>query len=58
MSDKIDTLINIKQTSKMLGVCVDTLRKWDKSGKLKAVKTIGGHRRYKLSEIKAMQEVK
>lgn len=52
-----ETLININKAAQMLGVCMETLRAWDREGKLKATKTLGGHRRYKLSDIQKMQEV-
>ncbi len=48
-------LINLKEASKMLGVKPETLRKWDNSGKLKAVR-IGSRkdRRYEKSQIQAI----
>ena len=39
-------LLTIKQASEYLNVSQDTLRKWDKSGKLNSLTTTGGHRRY------------
>jgi len=40
-------LITINQTSQILGVSIDTLRRWDKSGKLPAIRLkISGHRYY------------
>lgn len=47
----MEELIGINDAAKCLGVCADTLRNWDKWGKLVAIKTAGGHRRYKVSEI-------
>ena len=44
-------LLNIKQASDYLGVSKDTLRKWDRSGKLKPLKTSGGHRRYSVQDL-------
>lgn len=49
-------LISIGKASELLGVCIATLRLWHRAGKLIPVKTLGGHRRYKLSDIKALQE--
>jgi len=43
--------LNIRQTSELLGVAIKTLRKWDASGKLKAFRTKGGHRRYRPEDI-------
>lgn len=53
----MNNLIDIRKASKMLGVDVTTLRYWDKSGKLKAQRTAGGHRRYLLSDIQALQGI-
>lgn len=39
-------LLNIKDAASYLNVSQDTLRKWDKTDKLKPLKTAGGHRRY------------
>ena len=41
-------LLSIGKTADMLGVHIDTLREWDKEGKLTPIKTFGNHRRYKL----------
>jgi len=49
----MDKLIQIAQAAEILGVSQATLRKWDESGKLKSVKTEGGHRRYRQSDINA-----
>ena len=46
-------LLTIKQTSDLLGVTTTTLRDWDKSGKLTPIRTKGGHRRYRLSDIQS-----
>jgi excisionase family DNA binding protein len=47
----MDRLLKLSEVAKLLSVCEKTLRRWDKDGKLPAVKTIGGHRRYKLKDI-------
>ena len=45
------TLLNMKETMEYLNVSKITLQRWDNSGKLKAVRTSGGHRRYKISDL-------
>ena len=47
----MDKLITIQQAAASLGVSTKTLRVWDSNGKLPSVKTKGGHRRYRLSDI-------
>jgi putative resolvase len=41
-----NNLLNIKEASDYLNISQETLRNWDKSGKLPPIKTVGGHRRY------------
>lgn len=41
-----DDLLTIGESAKILGVSQDTLRRWDKSGKLVAVRKKGGTHRY------------
>lgn len=41
-----EKLLNIGQASEILGVSIDTLRRWDKSGKLAAIRKEGGTHRY------------
>ena len=35
----------------LLGVSTDTLRRWEKEGKITSSRTEGGHRRYDLTDI-------
>lgn len=47
-------LIDISEAAQRLGVTMITLRRWDALGKLKSVRTLGNHRRYRLEEIEAI----
>lgn len=47
----MDRLLTLKETGKLLNVSKQTLQRWDNGGKLIAIRTDGGHRRYKLSDI-------
>ncbi len=49
-----DRLISITEASEILGLHKDTLRRWDKAGKLTPVRTSGGHRKYRLSQVKEL----
>jgi len=53
----VNNLIDISQAAQMLGVDITTLRYWDKTNKLKPQRTMGGHRRYLLSDIKKLQGI-
>lgn len=44
-------LVSIGEAASILGVSIDTLRRWDRSGKLKSLKLEGGHRRYYRSQL-------
>lgn len=41
-----EKLLNISEAAEILGVSIDTLRRWDKSGKLVAIRKDGGVHRY------------
>ena len=54
-ADKLPELLKITQVAKVLNVTTTTLRRWDKSGKLKAIR-VGtrrgiGDRRYRREDI-------
>ncbi len=42
----------MKEAAKILGVSVRTIQRWDKAGKIRCVRTVGGRRRVPESEIK------
>lgn len=47
-----DDILNIRQASEMLGVSINTLRRWDKSGKLRSVpRGKRSHRQYKREDL-------
>lgn len=48
----MEKLVSISKAAKILGVSKITLRRWDEDGRLVAIKTEGGHRRYDISKIK------
>lgn len=55
---KLPELLTIRQVSKVLNVHIATLRRWDKNGKLKAIR-VGtrsgvGERRYDPNDIKSI----
>ena len=45
-------LVTISEASKILGVSISTLRRWDKTGRLTPEKTASGHRRYDIAKLK------
>lgn len=47
----VEKLLTTSKTCEMLDVSRWTLKKWEDSGELNPIRTKGGHRRYKLSEV-------
>lgn len=49
-----ERLYTIKEAKKLLGVTTWTIQQWDREGKIKCVRTVGGRRRIPESEIKRL----
>ena len=47
-------LIPIGEAARMLAVNPDTLRRWEREGKLKSSRTLGNQRRYSRAEIEQL----
>lgn len=47
-------LLSIGQASEYLGVSIDTLRRWEKKGKISSYRSPGGHRYFKKDELDMM----
>ena len=50
----VSRLLRPAEAAGRLGVDVSTLAKWDRAGKIAAEPTLGGHRRYRESEVDAL----
>ncbi len=46
--------VRISEAARILGVTVDTLRRWEAAGKIQAERTPGGHRRYDVDKIRGI----
>ncbi|MGQ4911378.1 MAG: IS607 family transposase, partial [Candidatus Thorarchaeota archaeon] len=44
-------MFSVSQAALRLGVCVRTIHRWDRAGKIDCFRTVGGHRRIPLSEV-------
>jgi excisionase family DNA binding protein len=44
-------MLSIQEAAELLGVTPKTLRLWEKEGKIKSIRTEGGHRRYAVSDL-------
>ncbi|HEX2028861.1 MAG TPA: BldC family transcriptional regulator [Nitriliruptorales bacterium] len=47
-------LLTPRQVADMFGVNPKTVTRWANAGKLTPIRTLGGHRRYRASEIRAL----
>lgn len=47
----MERLLTIAEAAALSGVSLDTLRRWERIGRLSAIRTAGGHRRYREEDI-------
>ncbi len=53
MNSDHEVLLTPAEVASLFRVDPKTVTRWAKSGKLTSIRTLGGHRRYKESEVKA-----
>lgn len=51
-----DELLPIGEAARRLGVSVETVRRWDRDGLIRATRTLGNQRRFLTSEIDRVRE--
>jgi excisionase family DNA binding protein len=51
----IEPLLTPSEVAEMFGVDTATVSRWERAGRLRAVRTLGGHRRFRESEIRALR---
>ena len=54
MSIEQEVLLTPAEVASLFRVDPKTVTRWAKSGKLTSIRTLGGHRRYKESEVKTL----
>ena len=52
-----ENLLTPAEVAALFRVDPKTVTRWAKAGKLTSIRTLGGHRRYKESEVKALLKV-
>ena len=52
-----ENLLTPAEVASLFRVDPKTVTRWAKSGKLTSIRTLGGHRRYKESEVKTLLKV-
>ena len=53
-----EILLTPAEVAKLFRVDPKTVTRWAKAGKLTAIRTLGGHRRYRQSEVQNLLNVK
>ena len=51
-----EELLTPSEVAKLFRVDPKTVTRWAKSGKLSSIRTLGGHRRYRASEVRSLLE--
>lgn len=51
-----DELLTPSEVAKLFRVDPKTVTRWAKAGKLSSIRTLGGHRRYRAEEVRALLE--
>jgi excisionase family DNA binding protein len=49
-----ETLLTPAEVARLFRVDPKTVTRWAKAGKLTAIRTLGGHRRYRKSEVQSL----
>ncbi len=52
---QLEVLLTPAEVADMFGVGAKTVTRWAQAGKLSAVRTLGGHRRYRAAEVRALR---
>lgn len=47
--------VSAGDAARELGVAIETLRRWEREGRISAARTAGGHRRFRVEDIRRMQ---
>lgn len=54
MNENQEELLTPSEVAKMFRVDPKTVTRWAKAGKLSSIRTLGGHRRYRASEVRGL----
>ena len=46
-----EVALPIGEVARLVGVTIPTVRNWDKAGKIRSFRTLGGQRRFPVSEV-------
>ncbi len=46
--------LTVGESAQLIGVSVDTLKRWEKAGRITSLRTPTGHRRFRRSDVEAL----
>lgn len=58
MTARDDRLLLPAEVAKLFGVSPATVTRWAKEGKLDVVRTLGGHRRFRATQVEQLTEAR
>ncbi|GAA2017112.1 BldC family transcriptional regulator [Pseudokineococcus marinus] len=53
-TDEVESLLTPAEVAALFRVDPKTVTRWAKAGKLSSIRTLGGHRRYREAEVRAL----
>lgn len=53
-ADEVESLLTPAEVAALFRVDPKTVTRWAKAGKLSSIRTLGGHRRYREAEVRAL----
>ena len=54
----MERLLSIAEAAVLSGVSLDTLRRWERIGRITAIRTVGGHRRYREEDVMSLGQAR
>jgi excisionase family DNA binding protein len=54
--DQEEELLTPGEVARLFGLTPKTVTRWAAAGKLRAIRTLGGHRRYRAGEVRELLE--
>lgn len=54
-TQRIAEAVPIGEAARLLGVTVETVRRWERAGRIQAQRTPGGQRRFPVSEVERLR---
>jgi len=53
----VNNLITVKEAANILGVSPKTVRRWENEGRISSLRTVGGHRRFAVTDLLQFKEM-